>query len=134
MKAKRYTASHLDLIYSSKSELFLYILVGLVVGVLFLLIFFFALRANLDEWVASLSAYVITAPLSYVFHGRITFQRPLSKFTFLKFSISATALVIFSEATSLFFQENASTLGYVVICWCFVSVCNFMVYKFYVFR
>ena len=66
--------------------------------------------------------------------GKITFKRPLNKFSFFRFIIVAAILAVFSEFTIGMFQGMVSTIGYIVICWGFVSICNYFFYKTYVFR
>lgn len=134
MPRPTYFKDALSSIGNTSIEIGRYVIVGLTVGMAFIAIFYLALHFGMKEWMASLLAYGITVPVSFACQGKITFKRPLSKFSFFRFTIVASILAVFSEFTISMFQGAVSTFSYIVICWGFVSICNYFFYKTYVFR
>ena len=134
MSRLSYLEAILNSIGSTPIEIGRYVIVGLSVGIAFLAIFFLALQFGMKEWMASLLAYGMTVPVSFICQGRITFKKPLSKFSFFRFIMVATILAVFSELTSSILPEMVSTFGYIVICWGLISISNYFLYKVYVFR
>ena len=86
---------------------------------------------------ASVIAFVLTLPVSYLAHGRVTFaDRPADKFQPLRFGLSTAMSFVVAVGGMYWITEIAGRSYLLGIAWNFLIIpgTNFLVYLLWVFR
>ena len=113
--------------------------VGVAVSLLYSLAVIGCMRAlhPISPTAASVVAFILTLPVSYLAHGRVSFSdRPYDTFQPLRFVFSTVVSFIVAVGGMYWITEIAgrSYLLGIVWTWLVIPALNFLAYMFWVFR
>ena len=113
--------------------------VGLAVSLLYSLAVIGCMRTlhPISPTGASVIAFIVTLPISYLAHGRVSFSdRPYDAFQPLRFVFSTVVSFIVAVGGMYWITEIAgqSYLFGIVWTWLIIPALNFLAYMFWVFR
>jgi len=112
---------------------------GVAVSVFYSLVVIAGVRFlhPISPTVASIVAFVITLPVGYFMHSRVSFSdRPYDSFQPLRFAVTTTASFIVAVGGMYWITEIAdrSYLLGIAWNWAMIPAMNFLTYMFWVFR
>jgi putative flippase GtrA len=113
--------------------------VGIAISLLYSLAVIACMQAPqpMTPTMASVLAFVVTLPVAYLAHGRVTFSdRPYDKFQPLRFAFSTGTSFIVAVGGMYWITEIAGRNYLLGIAWnwLIIPATNFLTYMFWVFR
>ena len=130
---------HNPMNFSSRRRMLRYGCVGIAISLLYSLAVIACMQAPqpMTPTMASVLAFIVTLPVGYLAHGRVTFSdRPYDTLQPLRFAVSTGTSFIVAVGGMYWITEIAGRNYLLGIAWnwLIIPATNFLTYMFWVFR